>query len=281
MYEKLKDVIRKSDAKKGAQRCASQGEVVWTKTLKESFLSVKEESVQVSYWKSALRESPLSIWRVDINQALRWGSASWGRRLRSVPCVSWDRLEVPWSSWTAVILFCDCLFSRWECFYDTGTFVFFLFLFGFSTGWHAFVLLRPVGMTLDRTRSTWKIFGESGGALGKLPCMWEDTCIWTSTLHGRSHRGDAEWRVANKNGPQENSERKVGTKQLGDDRDTSATQQRRRRKYERGTPQRRGCGDEQGLQGRTCSSTEERAHDTWRFGGVRLHGEMAGVFVAA
>ena len=61
MYEKLEDVIRKSDAKKGAQRCASQGKVVWTKTLKESFLSVKEESVQVFQSRSALRESLLSI----------------------------------------------------------------------------------------------------------------------------------------------------------------------------------------------------------------------------
>ena len=35
---------------------------------------------------------------------------------------------------------------------------------------------------------------------------------------GRSHRGEPEWRLAHKNGPMEDSEKNMGTKQLGDDR---------------------------------------------------------------
>ena len=61
MYEKLKDVIRKSDAKKGSQGSVSQVKVVWTKTLKEIFISVKEESEQVFHKRSVLRENLLSI----------------------------------------------------------------------------------------------------------------------------------------------------------------------------------------------------------------------------
>ena len=45
----------------------------------------------------------------------------------------------------------------------------------------------------------WRVFGHHGN-------------------RRRSHHGDQEWRVAPKNGPEKDCERKVGTKQPGDDR---------------------------------------------------------------
>ena len=44
---------------------------MWTKTLREDSISANEEQVQVFVRRSALRESLLSNWRVDIPQALR------------------------------------------------------------------------------------------------------------------------------------------------------------------------------------------------------------------
>ena len=70
MHEKSKEVTKKIDVKRAGRKLR-----VWVKwrrkTLKESFLSAKVEQERAFHWRSALRDSLLSIWRVDIHQALR------------------------------------------------------------------------------------------------------------------------------------------------------------------------------------------------------------------
>ena len=68
MHEKSKEVCEKIGVKMAGQRVAGLGKVAWRKTPPESFFSAKVERAQAFNRRSALRESLLSIWRVDINQ---------------------------------------------------------------------------------------------------------------------------------------------------------------------------------------------------------------------
>ena len=71
MHETLKEVTRKIEVKKAGQRGKGLGKVAWRKTLKVTFLSARKEQERVFHKRSALRESLLSMWRVDKHQALR------------------------------------------------------------------------------------------------------------------------------------------------------------------------------------------------------------------
>ena len=56
----------------------------------------------------------------------------------------------------------------------------------------------------------WKRRRAGGPLDGKLTCMWEDgVCLGVKATAG-DHRGDSEERVAHKNGPKEDCERKNG-----------------------------------------------------------------------
>ena len=84
--------------------------------------------------------------------------------------------------------------------------------------------------------------------------------------HGRSHRGEPERRVVHKNGPAEESKRKMGTKQLGDGRGgRRGARTKTMQIWTENVSLARGLED--GLEGkagdgRTCSGTEERVHNT-------------------
>ena len=80
------------EVKKAGRKAAGLEEV----TERRSLLA-KEEQVQAIGRRSALRESLLSIWRVDINQALRMCD---GRQVEvdasKASYTSWDRVDDPW-----------------------------------------------------------------------------------------------------------------------------------------------------------------------------------------
>ena len=97
-------------------------------------------------------------------------------------------------------------------------------------------------------RNLWKKT-RPRSALGRLMCMWEDGVCLGIKATTAGTRGKPEWFVAHKNGPEEDSERTMGTKQTGDDRGGSLAQERRRCHDGWRTSQRRGHDDGQGLLG--------------------------------
>ena len=95
MHKKLKDVCKTIGVKEAGQRVAGLSKVVWRKTQEIALLSVTGEQVQAFGRWSALRESLLSLWQVNINQALRLCegrqahlSTDWMIRGRKKSCVS-------------------------------------------------------------------------------------------------------------------------------------------------------------------------------------------------
>ena len=68
LHEQVKSLQKKIGVKKAGQSVAGLGKVAWRKTQEESF-SAKDEQVQAFDRRSAVRESLLSLWKVDINQA--------------------------------------------------------------------------------------------------------------------------------------------------------------------------------------------------------------------
>ena len=123
MHEKLKDVTRKTGAKKAGQRIGAED--CWSresgleKTLKEGFFSAKEEQVEAF-------ECLLSIWRVDITQVLpmcehRQAEVDTSPRVLCV--VGQTGRPVAKVNGKAV-----------ECFYETGTPVFSFFPRWFFNG---------------------------------------------------------------------------------------------------------------------------------------------------
>ena len=70
MHEPLKEVCKDTGVKNAGQKVAGVGKVAWRNMHKEVFLSAKDEQV-VFGRRSALRQSLLSPWQVDINQAFR------------------------------------------------------------------------------------------------------------------------------------------------------------------------------------------------------------------
>ena len=76
--------------------------------------------------------------------------------------------------------------------------------------------------------------------------MWEDgLCLGIKATTVELVVGEPEWFVAHKNGPEEDSERKMGTTQPGDDRGGSVAQERRRCHDGWRSSQRRGHDDGQ------------------------------------
>ena len=71
MHVLLKDISKKIGEEKAAQKVAGLGKLAWRKTLREDFFSPRKSISKL--WTGDLRcaEVFLSIWRVDINQALR------------------------------------------------------------------------------------------------------------------------------------------------------------------------------------------------------------------
>ena len=61
-----RETTKKNGVTSAGQRIAGEGG-----TLTEGSFPAKEEQVQAFHRRSALRESLMSVWRVDINQALR------------------------------------------------------------------------------------------------------------------------------------------------------------------------------------------------------------------
>ena len=112
---------------------------------------------------------------------------------------------------------------------------------------------EPWGVKVDVTHSVGPCIAEgllfeeeilwkrrrAGGSLGKLTCKWEDgVCLGIKATTGKiivvNRNGVC------KNGPEEDSGRKMGTKQFGDDRGGSLAQERRRCTHGRIMYQRRG-----------------------------------------
>ena len=89
-HEKVKDVSKHIGVKKAGQRVPGSGKVAWRKTVK----SAKEEQERALDRRSALRGSLLSIWNVDIHQALRMCE---DRQVEveasEASYVSWDRVD--------------------------------------------------------------------------------------------------------------------------------------------------------------------------------------------
>ena len=111
------------------------------------FFSSTVEQEQTFNRRSALRERLLSIWKFDINQVLRMCEDRQAEVDASdVSHVSWDTVNHPWPS---------CFGLRSLCIKSQPSPSFLLVSCWFFYGrLHAPVLLRPVGLTLDRTRST-------------------------------------------------------------------------------------------------------------------------------
>ena len=82
----------------------------------------------------------------------------------------------------------------------------------------------------SQTGMLWKTRGARG-PLGKFTCMWKGGVHLGIKATTGGHRGEPERRVARKNVPPEDSERKVRTKQSGDARGGPVAQERRRRKH--------------------------------------------------
>ena len=70
MHEKLKEVCKQIGVKDAGQKVAGQGKVAWRKNATKPFFFAENKQVQVFGRRSALRESLLSLWQVDINLAL-------------------------------------------------------------------------------------------------------------------------------------------------------------------------------------------------------------------
>ena len=82
------------------------------------------------------------------------------------------------------------------------------------------LVLRRRNLVEEETsrRSAWKVDAHVGRC-----CV-----LGHQDNHRRSHRGELEWCAAHKNSAEEDSERKLATKQPGDDRGASMVQERRR-----------------------------------------------------
>ena len=85
MHEKLKEGTQRSGGKKAGQR------VAWRRTSTESFFTPKIERERAFNRRSAFRESHLSIWRVDVYQALRIREDRVEVVASDASYVSWDR----------------------------------------------------------------------------------------------------------------------------------------------------------------------------------------------
>ena len=95
--------------------------------------------------------------------------------------------------------------------------------------------------------------------------------------------GEPERRVAHKNGPAEDSERKMGTKQPGDDRGGSVAQERRRRRSGRRTSRKKVVttdkDNKEKLEMEEHVPVPKRVY-TRKLGGVLIHSEMCRVHIA-
>ena len=78
------------------QKVAGLGKVAWRETQEEPCFSAEDEQVQAFGRRSGLRESLLSLWQVDINQAFPCVPMARQTQIEAseTPCVSFDRLDV-------------------------------------------------------------------------------------------------------------------------------------------------------------------------------------------
>ena len=96
MHEKWKEVCKTDWSKESRTEGSLSGQGSMAENARESFFSAKDEQVQASDRRSALRESLLSLWQVDVNQTLR--VCEGGQAQLEAPeasCVSYDRLDDP------------------------------------------------------------------------------------------------------------------------------------------------------------------------------------------
>ena len=70
MHEQCKS-LQTDGSEESDRRWTGPGKVAWRSTQNEPFFSAKDKQVEAFGRRSALRESLLSLWQVDINQAFQ------------------------------------------------------------------------------------------------------------------------------------------------------------------------------------------------------------------